>query len=131
MPPAVRSEGFNPLCGDEITLFLSVVDGVVDDVRIAAQGCSISQSSASMMSVAIKGKPVAEVRDLARQFKAMMTIHESSLGGEVEVDDPVQVDEKQLGDLAALQGVVKFPPRIKCATLAWYTLDDGLDQAGS
>jgi nitrogen fixation NifU-like protein len=64
----------------------------------------------------------------------MMTIHESSLGGEgadgTPDDEPIQVDEKQLGDLAALQGVVKFPPRIKCATLAWYTLDDGLDQAG-
>src|SRR5215204_3293404 len=78
VPPAHRSEGFNPLCGDEISLFIDVEDGAVTDVRIAAQGCSISQSSASMMSVAIKGKPLDEVRDLARQFKAMMTIHESS-----------------------------------------------------
>lgn len=127
VPPAHRSEGFNPLCGDEISLFLDVRDGVVEDVRIAAQGCSISQSSASMMSVAIKGKPVAEVRDLARTFKAMMSIHESSLdgGGEVEAEP---VDERALGDLAALQGVVKFPPRIKCATLAWITLTQGLDE---
>ena len=133
VPPAVRSEGFNPLCGDEITLFLEVADGVVTDVRIAAQGCSISQSSASMMSVAIKGKPIEEVRDLTRQFKAMMSIHESSLGGGgAEVDDePVQVDEKALGDLAALQGVVKFPPRIKCATLAWVTLAQGLDESSA
>ena len=138
VPPAVRSEGFNPLCGDEITLFLDVNDGVVSDVRIAAQGCSISQSSASMMSVAIKGKPIAEVRDLARQFKAMMTIHETALGGDGSGDggsssngddEPVAVDEKALGDLAALQGVVKFPPRIKCATLAWITLGQGLDEA--
>jgi nitrogen fixation protein NifU and related proteins len=133
-PPAVRAEGFNPLCGDEITLFLDVEDGVVQDVRIAAQGCSISQSSASMMSVAIKGKPIAEVRDLTRQFKAMMSIHESALGGdgsEADGDDePVAVDEKALGDLAALQGVVKFPPRIKCATLAWVTLSQGLDESG-
>jgi nitrogen fixation NifU-like protein len=135
VPPAVRSEGFNPLCGDEITLYLDVADGVVTDVRIAAQGCSISQSSASMMSVAIKGKPIEEVRDLTRQFKAMMSIHESALGGDAggaELDDePVQVDEKALGDLAALQGVVKFPPRIKCATLAWVTLAQGLDEATS
>ena len=135
VPPAVRAEGFNPLCGDEITLYLDVADGVVQDVRIAAQGCSISQSSASMMSVAIKGKPIAEVRDLTRQFKAMMSIHESALGGDgsgAEVDDePVAVDEKALGDLAALQGVVKFPPRIKCATLAWVTLAQGLDDAAS
>ena len=134
VPPAVRSEGFNPLCGDEITLFIDVNDGVVSDVRIAAQGCSISQSSASMMSVAIKGKPIAEVRDLARQFKAMMTIHESALGGDGASDangdvEPVPVDERALGDLAALQGVVKFPPRIKCATLAWITLGQGLDEA--
>jgi nitrogen fixation NifU-like protein len=136
VPPAVRAEGFNPLCGDEITLFLVVRDGVVDDVRVAAQGCSISQSSASMMSVAIKGKPVGEVRDLARQFKAMMSIHETTLGGDGADGgdgqlhhDPVAVDEKALGDLAALQGVVKFPPRIKCATLAWITLAQGLDDA--
>ena len=139
-PPAVRAEGFNPLCGDEITLFLEVEDGAVTDVRIAAQGCSISQSSASMMSVAIKGKPVSEVRDLTRQFKAMMSIHGSALGGDGDPnsndgddhdDEPVAVDEKALGDLAALQGVVKFPPRIKCATLAWVTLTQGLDDASN
>ncbi len=126
VPPAVRSEGFNPLCGDEITVYLSVADGVVDDVKIEAQGCSISQSSASMLSMAIKGKPVEEVRDISRQFLAMMHTHESSLEGD---DEQVAVDEKALGDLAALQGVVKFPPRIKCATLAWYTLGQGLDEA--
>jgi nitrogen fixation protein NifU and related proteins len=132
VPPAHRSEGFNPLCGDEISLFLDVKDGVVDDVRIAAQGCSISQSSASMMSVAIKGKPIEEVRDLARQFKGMMSIHESALGGDDSGDEePVEVDERRLGDLAALQGVVKFPPRIKCATLAWITLTQGLDEVES
>jgi nitrogen fixation NifU-like protein len=136
VPPAVRAEGFNPLCGDEITLYLDVRDGTVDDVRIAAQGCSISQSSASMMSVAIKGKPIAEVRDLAKQFKAMMTIHETALGGDGSEagsgdEEPVAVDEKALGDLAALQGVVKFPPRIKCATLAWITLAQGLEEAGT
>ncbi len=131
VPPAHRSEGFNPLCGDEISLFLDVADGRVSDVRVAAQGCSISQSSASMMSVAIKGKTLDEVRDLARQFKGMMTIHESSLGGDGDGDgggEPEAVDEKALGDLAALQGVVKFPPRIKCATLAWITLTQGLDE---
>ncbi len=131
VPPAHRSEGFNPLCGDEISLFLDVKDGVVDDVRIAAQGCSISQSSASMMSVAIKGKSIAEARDLARQFKGMMSIHESTLGGETDDDEPAEVDERALGDLAALQGVVKFPPRIKCATLAWITLQQGLDEIES
>jgi nitrogen fixation NifU-like protein len=128
VPPAHRSDGFNPLCGDEITLYFDVDDGTVGDVRVSAQGCSISQSSASMMSVAIKGKTVAEVRDLARQFKSMMSIHESTLGGDGD-DEPVTLDERALGDLAALQGVVKFPPRIKCATLAWITLVQGLDEA--
>jgi nitrogen fixation NifU-like protein len=129
VPPAHRSEGFNPLCGDEISLFLDVDDGVISDVRIAAQGCSISQSSASMMSVAIKGKTIDEVRDLARQFKGMMSIHETTLAGDDGADaEPVEVDERRLGDLAALQGVVKFPPRIKCATLAWITLTQGLDE---
>jgi len=133
MPDADRhAEGFNPLCGDEISLFVDVRDGIVDDVRIAAQGCSISQSSASMMSVAIKGKALDEVRDIAREFKSMMSIHETTIGGDgTEAGDgaePEPVDEKRLGDLAALQGVVKFPPRIKCATLAWITLTQGLDE---
>ena len=128
-PPAHRVEGFNPLCGDEIVVFLDVHDGVVDDIRIGGQGCSISQSSASMMSAAVKGKSVDEVRDLTRAFKAMMSIHESSLeGDDTEVDE---VDDLPLGDLEALRGVVKFPVRIKCATLSWNTLTQGLDELQS
>ncbi|HEX7134396.1 MAG TPA: iron-sulfur cluster assembly scaffold protein, partial [Iamia sp.] len=100
------------------------------------QGCSISQSSASMMSAAVKGKTIAEVEDLTQAFKAMMSIHESSLGGEAfageagadgdAVEAPAGV---KLGDLEALQGVVKFPVRIKCATLSWNTLAQALDEA--
>ena len=87
-PPAHRVEGFNPLCGDEIVVYLDVDDGVVTDIRIGGQGCSISQSSASMMSAAVKGKTVDEVRDLTRAFKAMMSIHESSLeGDDAELDE--------------------------------------------
>ena len=78
-PPAHKVEGFNPLCGDEIVVFLEVTDDVVTDVRIGGQGCSISQSSASMMSSAVKGKTVAEVRELTKAFKAMMSIHEAGL----------------------------------------------------
>src|SRR5215218_9721204 len=78
-PPATRVEGFNPLCGDEIVLFLDVEDDTVVDVRIGGQGCSISQSSASMMSAAVKGKSLSEVHDLSRAFKAMMSIHEAAL----------------------------------------------------
>ncbi|MCU1488874.1 MAG: system FeS assembly protein NifU family, partial [Acidimicrobiaceae bacterium] len=117
----------NPLCGDEVVLYLDVRDGVVEDLRVGGQGCSISQSSASMMSAAVKGRPVAEARRLVRSFKSMMSIHEVGLGAEgVEAEGPV--DPEELGELAALQGVVKFPVRIKCATLSWNALSQGLDE---
>jgi nitrogen fixation NifU-like protein len=133
VPPAHKVEGFNPLCGDEIVVFLEVDDsGTVQDIKISGQGCSISQSSASMMSSAVKGKTVDEVRDLTRAFKAMMSIHESSLGGEGTDDatgETLDVPDVKLGDLEALRGVVKFPVRIKCATLAWNTLAQGIDES--
>jgi nitrogen fixation protein NifU and related proteins len=131
-PPALRVEGFNPLCGDEIVVFLIVADGVVTDLRISGQGCSISQSSASMMSAAVKGKTVPEARATVRAFKAMMSIHEARLdGADDDADDGDSGNrsvEVKLGDLEALQGVVKFPVRIKCATLSWNTLTQGLDE---
>jgi nitrogen fixation NifU-like protein len=127
-PPAHKSEGFNPLCGDEIVVFLDVHDGVVDDIKIGGQGCSISQSSASMMSAAVKGKSVTDAHRLVRAFKNMMSIHEHTLDGE---DGELVAEEPdvKLGDLEALRGVVKFPVRIKCATLAWNTLVQGLEEA--
>jgi nitrogen fixation protein NifU and related proteins len=132
-PPAVRVEGFNPLCGDEVVLYLDVEDGKVADVKISGQGCSISQSSASMMSAAVKGRTVAEARALVRAFKGMMSIHEQRLDGEDEGPHGGDGDDVavKLGDLEALQGVVKFPVRIKCATLSWNTLAQGLDEAAS
>src|SRR5579871_1694812 len=100
VPPARRVEGFNPLCGDEIVVFLDVEDGRVTDVRIGGQGCSISQSSASMMSAAVKGKSVGEVAELTKAFKAMMSIHESSLEGDADpVPEPEDVPDVPLGDL--------------------------------
>jgi nitrogen fixation NifU-like protein len=130
-PPAHRVEGFNPLCGDEIVVYVTVDDaGHIDDIKIGGQGCSISQSSASMMSSAVKGKTIAEARALTRAFKALMTIHETRLGGDGSgTDTPTPDPEVKLGDLEALQGVVKFPVRIKCATLSWNTLAQGLDEA--
>jgi nitrogen fixation NifU-like protein len=134
VPPAHRAVGFNPLCGDEIVLYLDVDGDEIADVRVAGQGCSISQSSASMMSAAVKGRSVAEARALIRAFKEMMSIHEVSIGGdgsESEDDDETGSragPEVKLGDLEALQGVVKFPVRIKCATLSWNTLTQGLDE---
>ena len=122
-PPATHAVGHNPLCGDEIEVYLDVRDGVVHDIKVGGQGCSISQSSASMMSQAVKGRPISEVRALVHRFKSMMSIEEPS-------EDPA-VQNVKLGDLEALQGVVKFPVRIKCAVLAWNTLTEALDQASA
>ena len=125
VPPARHAEGHNPLCGDEITVYLDVDTGdhvaTITDVKVSGQGCSISQSSASMMSAAVKGRTVPEVRALVRKFKGMMSI-ETADDGDAPVDDDIS-----LGDLEALQGVVKFPVRIKCATLAWNTLLEALE----
>jgi nitrogen fixation NifU-like protein len=130
VPPAHRAEGFNPLCGDEVQVYLDVEGDTVADVRVTGQGCSISQSSASMMSQAVKGKSVDDARQLVRAFKAMMSIHEHELDGDDdETDGDGSLREVKLGDLEALRGVVKFPVRIKCATLAWNTLTQGLDEA--
>ncbi len=139
-PPAHRVEGYNPLCGDEVVVFLDVEDDKVTDLKIAGQGCSISQSSASMMSAAVKGKTLAEARALIRAFKGMMSIHEHRLDGDPDSGDSGEggdgeiaatEPEVKLGDLEALQGVVKFPVRIKCATLSWNTLQQGLDEAAT
>jgi nitrogen fixation NifU-like protein len=127
VPPAHRVEGFNPLCGDEVVVYVDVEDGRITDVRIGGQGCSISQSSASMMSAAVKNKTLPEVRSLIRAFKGMMSIHEQRLDGEDGAPDGDEPEVK-LGDLEALQGVVKFPVRIKCATLSWNTLAQALDE---
>ena len=135
-PPAHAETGFNPLCGDEITLYIQVGDDRLDDIKLTGQGCSISQSSASMMSTAVKGKSLAEARAIIRTFKAMMSIHEHRLDGEGADEGDVagsgdaglSEPPVSLGDLEALQGVVKFPVRIKCATLSWNTLSQALDQ---
>ena len=125
-PPAAHAVGHNPLCGDEIDVYLEVEGDTVTDVKVGGQGCSISQSSASMMSQAVKGRSVAEVRALVRRFKGMMSIEEERPEGEQAAEVEVK-----LGDLEALQGVVKFPVRIKCATLAWNTLIEALAEATS
>ena len=128
-PPAVKSEGHNPLCGDEITVYLDVDtstghgdDAIVNDIKVGGQGCSISQSSASMMSQAIMGKSVGDVKALLRRFKTLMGIEIKEQPGDADLD---------IGDLEALQGVVKFPVRIKCAVLGWNTLADALEQAAA
>ena len=137
-PPAVRADGFNPLCGDEITVFIDVDDtGVITEIAIGGQGCSISQAAASMMSAAVKGRSVTDARRFISAFKGLMSIHESEIGGDgseseqgitAEATDSSDI---RLGDLEALKGVVKFPVRIKCATLSWNTLAQALDEAAT
>jgi len=136
-PPAFSETGFNPLCGDEITLYVQFDGDRLSDIRLSGQGCSISQSSASMMSTAVKGRTLEEVRAVIRRFKAMMSIHEQRLdpheeseaGNDETPEEPAS--QVSLGDLEALQGVVKFPVRIKCATLSWNTLSQALEHAAS
>ena len=124
------AEGFNPLCGDEVQVFLHVDDDTICDVSISGQGCSISQSSASMMTTAVLGKTVDEARQVIRAFKAMMSIHGDDLdGSDHDPSNETVGSGVSLGDLEALRGVVKFPVRIKCATLAWNTLGQGLSEA--
>lgn len=124
-PPAIRVEGYNPLCGDEVVVYLDARDGVLADIKLTGRGCSISQSSASLMSAAVKGKTLEQARAVIAMFKRMMTVHESTLGHDGEA---ASADVQSMGELAALQGVVKFPVRIKCATLAWHALDQALDE---
>ena len=105
----------NPLCGDDITVFIHEDGDAIADVAFQGQGCSISQSSASMMTEAVRGKSVEEAQALTKDFRDMM-------GGEHEPD------EDEFGDLVALKGVVKYPIRIKCAVLAWDVLQDALQE---
>ena len=135
-PPAVRADGFNPLCGDEIIVFIDIDDaGVITDIAIGGQGCSISQAAASMMSTTVKGKSIDEARRYISAFKGLMSIHEGEIGGDGSgadmgiSADATDAGEIKLGDLEALKGVVKFPVRIKCATLSWNTLAQALDEA--
>jgi nitrogen fixation NifU-like protein len=110
----IRNEGKNPACGDEIEVSMKVNDGRVDDISVQCLGCAISVASGSMLADTIKGKSVEEVKKIARAVKAILKGEQS----EEEID---------LGDLEALEGVNKFPVRIKCALLSWSTLVEGLE----
>jgi nitrogen fixation NifU-like protein len=122
--PNASAEGVNPLCGDEIHVELTMDDGVVSGVAIDGQGCSISQSSASMMTEAIKGKSRDEIAQMVARFRTMMSIDEEGDAG-LDPERPGAV----LGDIEALQGVRQYPVRIKCASLAWNTLLEALDES--
>jgi len=105
----------NPTCGDRIHLTLKINDGIVEDAKFDGEGCSISMSSASMMTEVIKGKKLEEALELAQIFSNMMLGEDYS-------------DKYDLGDVEALQGVSKFPARIKCATLAWKAMEKGVNE---
>jgi len=109
------AEGFNPLCGDRLHLYLRVEGEVIADVGFEGSGCAISKASASLMTDSIKGRPVAEARELFARFHAMVT---------TPPDQPVE----DMGKLSVLSGVREFPVRVKCASLAWHTLKAALDR---
>ena len=111
------AEGFNPLCGDQISLYVNVADdGVIEDIGFEGAGCAISKATASMMTEAIKGKNVDKAEEIFEAFRHMLTRKPEE-----------EYDYELLGDLEILQGVSQFPTRIKCATLSWHTLNSALD----
>ena len=113
--PDRQAEGFNPLCGDQLTLYLNLQDDRITDVGVEAVGCAISKASASMMTESIKSKRLDEAHNLFEDFRRMVT---RAPGDGFEPDS--------LGDLEVLSGVVAYPARIKCATLSWHTLESAL-----
>ena len=115
IPEGRQVEGFNPLCGDRISLSVQVDSDVISDIKFTGEGCAISKASASMMTQAIKGKSRAEAEKLFEGFHALVT-------GRAKETPP----DKSLGSLRAFAGVARFPTRVKCATMAWHALKEGL-----
>lgn len=110
-----HADGYNPLCGDRVSVFLQVDGGVVTDAAFQGAGCAISKASASLMTDSVKGRPVDDVRVLFDRFHRMVTT-------------PPGQDVEDLGKLSVLAGVREFPVRVKCASLAWHTLKAALDR---
>ena len=109
-------EGRNPLCGDHYTIYLKVKDGILEDVSFEGSGCAISKASASVMSTTIKGKTVAEANEYFKIFHKLVT-------GEAEADEYIE----KAGKIAAFSGVSEFPVRVKCASLAWHTMHNAIE----
>jgi nitrogen fixation NifU-like protein len=110
-----HAEGHNPLCGDRLSLYVQVDDGRISDVAFQGSGCAISKASASLMTDAVKGQSIVDVREMFRRFHRMVT---------TPPDQPVD----NMGKLSVLAGVREFPVRVKCASLAWHTLKAALDR---
>jgi nitrogen fixation NifU-like protein len=117
-PADLQAQGFNPLCGDKLGLFVNMKDGCIDDLAFQGSGCAISVASASLMTEALKGKSEEEARELYHKVHDMLT------GAQTD-QDPLE-----LGKLAALAGVRAYPSRVKCASLCWHTLIAALDKQG-
>jgi nitrogen fixation NifU-like protein len=113
--PDRKAEGFNPLCGDHFTVYLQMQGDTIQDVVFQGSGCAISKASASMMTQALKGKTRQDADDLFERFHSVVTGHGAANGGDAE-----------LGKLTVFSGVSEFPTRVKCATLAWHTLQAAL-----
>ena len=113
-----QADGYNPLCGDQITLYLKLEDDVIADVAFQGVGCAISRASASMLTQSIKGETLAKAEEIFDGFHALIT------------DPDADVDYDLLGDLEMLSGVSAFPTRIKCAVLAWHTLNAAIEGTG-
>jgi nitrogen fixation NifU-like protein len=111
-----HAEGYNPLCGDRLTLFLKVDGDTITDVAFEGSGCAISKASASLMTDSLKGRDVSAARSLFERFHRMVTA-------------PPDQEVEDLGKLSALAGVREFPVRVKCASLAWHTLKAALERA--
>jgi nitrogen fixation NifU-like protein len=111
------ADGFNPLCGDKVTVYLELEDDVVKDVGFSGSGCAISTASASLMTQSVKGRSVAEVEKIFDGFHELVTTEAAP-------------DAASLGKLAVFSGVREFPVRVKCATLAWHTLMSALEGSG-
>lgn len=118
--PDTHADGNNPLCGDELSVDLALRDGRVIDAAVSGRGCSISQASASMMADRIVGKTLEEIEELTHRVKRLLDIEEGDAG--LDPDRPGAA----LGDLESLAGVRRFPVRVKCADLAWTTLEQAL-----
>ena len=119
--PSASADGSNPLCGDDVHVDVLIDGDVIIDIGITGQGCSISQASGSMMGEAVKARSIDQIHTLTSRFKGMMSID----GGVDPGLDPARPGSV-LGDLESLQGVRKFPVRIKCADLPWTTLEEAL-----
>ena len=115
--PSNSSEGYNPLCGDKINLYLTIEDEIVKDISFQGSGCAISKASASLMSSIIKGKTIEETKKIFEKFQEMIT-------GRLDENS----DLESLGKLTVLEGVKEFPVRVKCAGLAWHTLINAINK---